>query len=319
MSTTILKSDPIKDITNALADMLEKVDPDNYIMPWNASAVSALRPHNPLTGTRYRGYNWFNLVLRSGGASSLGLIMEGTTFPSGRYATYRQWTKLGNQVRKGEHGTRIIFYNSPKADEDKDDKKRGGFLKSYAVFAAEQVDGAESFLGHQVKPDAQDAGIETFIQKSGIRIMENRAGNRCFHTQEGPIIELMPREVFNSWSAFYSTSFHELVHATKRTLGRHDIIESYLEDPKERYAFEELVAEIGSAMLCGTFGILNQSLKEHACYVADWIRSLRNDRKYLMKAAGLAQKAVDHLLEVGGIAQSPTAEPETTEEPHEAA
>jgi antirestriction protein ArdC len=62
----------------------------------------------------------------------------------------------------------------------------------------------------------------------------------------------------------------------------------------EAYAFEELVAEMGSAFLCGHCG-LPASL-QHASYVDHWLQALRNDRRLIFTAAALAQKASDYLL-----------------------
>ncbi|MCB1989193.1 MAG: hypothetical protein KDE69_12815, partial [Burkholderiaceae bacterium] len=60
------------------------------------------------------------------------------------------------------------------------------------------------------------------------------------------------------------------------------------------YAFEELVAEMGSAFLSSHCGLQGQL--HHANYIASWLQALRNDKRLVFSAASLAQKAVDFLM-----------------------
>ena len=60
------------------------------------------------------------------------------------------------------------------------------------------------------------------------------------------------------------------------------------------YAFEELVAEMGAAFLCGHCGI-NAEL-QHAGYIAHWLEALRHDKRLVFTAASMAQKAADFVL-----------------------
>ena len=64
---------------------------------------------------------------------------------------------------------------------------------------------------------------------------------------------------------------------------------------KESYAFEELIAELGSAFLCAQLGIKQHGRDDHAIYLKSWLQALRNDKKYIFKASSQAQKAVDYL------------------------
>ena len=95
---------------------------------------------------------------------------------------------------------------------------------------------------------------------------------------------------FTSAEAYYSTLYHELVHSTGHE-SRLDRLEGtgFGTGP---YAKEELVAEMGAAMLCGMAGIEN--LDQSAAYIANWLEPLRNDKKFVVSAAGMAQKARPH-------------------------
>jgi antirestriction protein ArdC len=97
---------------------------------------------------------------------------------------------------------------------------------------------------------------------------------------------------FRSVEGYYSTLYHELIHSTghEKRLKR---IERALFGTSP-YAKEELVAEMGAAMLCGLAGIDNQD--QSAAYVDGWLSALRNDRKLVVQAAAQAQKAADLIL-----------------------
>jgi len=64
----------------------------------------------------------------------------------------------------------------------------------------------------------------------------------------------------------------------------------------EVYSKEELVAEIGAAMLCGVAGVDNSTIENSAAYIGGWLRKLKDDKKLIVQAAGQAQKAADFIL-----------------------
>ena len=63
----------------------------------------------------------------------------------------------------------------------------------------------------------------------------------------------------------------------------------------ELEAFEELIAEIGSAFLCAEFGIRNHL--RHEGLVLRWIRELGEDPKSMFLASSLAWEARCYLLD----------------------
>jgi antirestriction protein ArdC len=62
------------------------------------------------------------------------------------------------------------------------------------------------------------------------------------------------------------------------------------------YSKEELVAEMGAAMLCGGDGIESRTLDNSASYLQSWINRLRFDSRLIVSAASQAQKAADYIL-----------------------
>jgi antirestriction protein ArdC len=104
---------------------------------------------------------------------------------------------------------------------------------------------------------------------------------------------MLERSRCTSDSEYYSSLFHELVHATghESRLNR----KSEIKD-KDEYALEELVAEMGAAMLCAHTGIFQEVEENVAAYCAGWIKKLKNDKHMLVKAGGRARKAVEYIL-----------------------
>jgi antirestriction protein ArdC len=108
-------------------------------------------------------------------------------------------------------------------------------------------------------------------------------------------VHLPALTVFNSTEEHYSTLYHELVHSTghKTRLDRTGIKD--INFGSETYSKEELIAEIGSAFLCGMTGIENKTLNNSSAYIAGWLKKLKDDKKLVVMAAAQAQKAVDHI------------------------
>jgi antirestriction protein ArdC len=100
-----------------------------------------------------------------------------------------------------------------------------------------------------------------------------------------------PQAAFDSRENYYATLLHELVHASGHEKRLKRITPARF--GSEEYAFEELVAELGAAMLCGHCGI-DGDLR-HAGYIESWLKALRNDKKFILSAAAKAQNAMDYL------------------------
>ena len=64
---------------------------------------------------------------------------------------------------------------------------------------------------------------------------------------------------------------------------------------------EELIAEISSAMLCAHLRLALEPRVDHAPYVQNWLKALRNDKRAIFTAASKAQEAVTYLQELVGI------------------
>jgi antirestriction protein ArdC len=126
-----------------------------------------------------------------------------------------------------------------------------------------------------------------------------RARNRARDVVNRP-----PQGLFERSESYYSTLFHEMVHATGHVsrLDRQTLVEAG-KFGDENYSKEELVAEMGATFLCSLAGIENQSIDNSAVYISNWLTKLRSDRKLLVQAGSAAQKAVDIITNaVAGVA-----------------
>jgi antirestriction protein ArdC len=118
-------------------------------------------------------------------------------------------------------------------------------------------------------------------------------GNRAFYTTAGDYIQMPEFGQFDEPHGYYATLAHEHVHWTgaahrcAREFGKRF--------GDEAYAFEELVAELGAAFLCADLALSNEPRRDHAAYIASWLRVLQNDKRAIFTAASKAQGAADYL------------------------
>ncbi|MCM3791290.1 zincin-like metallopeptidase domain-containing protein [Domibacillus indicus] len=109
-------------------------------------------------------------------------------------------------------------------------------------------------------------------------------------------VSVPPIKDYRKAEKYYSVLFHEMIHSTghQRRLARKGITQSGVSFGDETYSKEELVAEIGAAMLCGVAGIENTTIENSASYIESWLRVLKEDSKLIVYAAAQAQKAADY-------------------------
>ncbi len=97
---------------------------------------------------------------------------------------------------------------------------------------------------------------------------------------------------------FHATFFHELIHSTGHIsrLGREEVV-NLTGFGSKPYCREELVAEMGASFLCSSAQIDYDRITENsAAYLAGWLKVLREDNRFIFKAAAEAQKAADYIL-----------------------
>jgi antirestriction protein ArdC len=280
-------------ITAQLVDDIEAGRAGTWRMPWHTLA-DAGTPEN-VDGRRYRGLNsvWLPMVAAAHG------------WTSGVWATYRGWQRHGAQVRRGERGAQVVLWKQTRpadADDDNDDQPRRPRLlaRAYAVFAAEQVDGADAILASRQRPprDTHDRidAAETYFVTVGAQVMHG--GNRAYYQPATDEIHVPDLDRFDQAPHYYATLAHEHAHWTGHpTRLARDLTGRFGDDS---YAAEELVAELAAAMWCAQHRISAVTRPDHAAYLAGWLRILRTDARALVAASSKAQAAVDHLNAAAG-------------------
>ncbi len=119
-----------------------------------------------------------------------------------------------------------------------------------------------------------------------------------------------PDNQFQQREEYYCTLFHELIHATghESRLDRASL-KQFKQFGDHDYSQEELVAELGAAMLCGAAGLAPLTIKNSAAYIQSWLKALKNDRTFVIRASGQAQKACDYVRGVPVLPPAPPAKP----------
>lgn len=270
-----------QEITDSIIQQLESgVAP--WIKPWRTGNNGAER--NVVRET-YRGINQLLLSMQS--------VAKG--YDSNLWGTYQDWQKLEGNVRKGEKGTKIIKYGTgtSKTNFDKNGNPAGYiYIKAFWVFNLAQVDGIEI-----EKPETEQTEIERIAHCestiAATKAVISHGGDSAFYMPSTDSIRLPELSSFHSTENYYATAFHELVHWTsEKTRCDRDLSKGRFGNSE--YAFEELVAELGAAFLCGTHNISGDL--RHAAYIQSWLKCLKNDNQAIFRASALAQKGADYVM-----------------------
>jgi len=285
------KFDTHQDVTDAIVARLEQ-GTKPWAPDWQGAALTMPRR---ITGEQYQG---INVVL-------LWMAAQERGFAGHTWMTFRQALELGGAVRKGEKGTRICFFKKltvkdRDAAPDSDETKQIPMLRTYTVFNVDQIDDLpEKYRLQNVQPlpgIERDSDREAALRATGADIREG--GTRAFYQPTADFVQMPDFERFTSASGFLATLAHELVHWT----GHKSRLDRFGPNTRTGYAFEELVAELGAAMVGARLGIVGEHIDNHAAYIASWAKALKDDKRAIFKAATLAQKAADLVLANAGTA-----------------
>lgn len=255
---------------------------ESGVAPWHRPWTTQV-PKNLASDRVYRGINVF--------------LLSASGYGSPYWLTFRQAKERGGHVRKGQHGTTVVFWKIGTREVENADgelnERTSILLRYYTVFNVEQCDGiAAPKVAPVISPIEECERI--------VRQMPNppamQQDARAWYKPSSDTVGMPSRNAFNSSEEYYSTLFHELTHSTGHTkrIGRNGI-EKLNTFGSESYSKEELIAEMGAAMLCGVAGIERKSLSNSAAYLRSWIDVLKSDARMVVSAASQAQKAADYI------------------------
>jgi|GEM_PF-6692302 len=300
-----------RDLRLELADrLIEQIESGNaqWQRRWEPGEVQP--PVNAITGKPYRGVNYQNLMLFS------------PDLYDNRWCTYKKANEQGWQVREGSSGIPIEVWKEydhklTEAEKEKmraagrteipDVEKRLG-VRHYSVFHASQIDGIPPLerpdRDHELegKPDQR---IDSLAEAMGVEV--RRGGSKAFYRPSADFVQMPLAEDFHTASGHDTVFLHELSHAT----GHESRLSREISNPfgSEKYALEELRAEMSAAMTAAALGIgfdpaaqgkeEGRETETSAVYLAGWLKALPDkDRKQiLMQVIKDAQGISDYLLE----------------------
>lgn len=268
-----------------------------WVKPWEASDKTFGMPLRA-NGKPYRGVNVL-LLWESA---------ERNGFQSPYWLTFKSAIDAGGAVRKGEKGTWIVWYGvagkKEESEESEDTEQKPGFArlfaKTYYVFNADQCDGLpDTFAATHDKPEVPvlRPDLKELFDRVGADI--RHGGDRAYNTDAGNYIRMPHITDFKTPELYYCTLAHELAHWTGAPSRLNRVKGGRFGD--DRYAFEELVAELTSAFLGAHLGLPADHLEDHAAYLKSWVQCLKENQNAIISASSQAQKACDYLLERMGL------------------
>ncbi len=266
-------------ITDRITDLLSQ-----GTVPWHKPwRVTTGLPRNLVTQKPYRGINPFVLM-------AMG-------YESPHWLTFRQAIQLGGTVKKGEKACPVVFWKPMElTDKESGEVEKIPLLRLYFVFNVAQCEGLKETPDVDASAFAATEAADIVAGMPQLPIIKHGM-THAYYSPSNDTVGMPERKRFDTPDAYHATLFHELVHATghEKRLKRLSITErnGFGSDP---YCKEELIAELGSAFLCGQAGIVERTIDNSAAYLEGWLTRLQEDKTLIVYAAAQAQKAADFIL-----------------------
>ena len=278
------------EVTNKIIEML-KSGTVKWHKDWNG-----IPAYNYVSGNNYSGIN--------------RLMLDG-----GAYLSFKQATELGGKVKKGAKASKVVFFKTYEkitkdvemvniktgTTEIKDMTESRSCLRYSNVFHQSEIEGIdfkekEITLYNNFKIEDAQHVADDYFNHYNIKFNTTYGSDKAYYSPSHDGIVMPDIRQFLSSESYYGTLFHEITHSTghKTRLNR-DFSGKH---GSKSYAKEELVAEIGAAILCSSVGIDNEEVfANNVAYIQSWIKALENDHRLIIYAASKAEKAVKLVLD----------------------
>ena len=273
-----------------------------WVQPWAAAKAPLDMPHNAASRHRYSG---INIVILWDAVITHG-------FTTNAFLTFRQALGLGGNVKKGEHGTTVVYAHRFTPDQERRRAEAEGrkadsipFLKRFTVFSTDQCEGLPDDVALPpppipeglIQPEAEALIAAT---KADFRI----GGDQAFYAPGLDYVQVPRPDAYFDPINWHRTAFHELSHwSGHRSRLDRDQTGAF---GSTDYGKEELVAEMAGAFVCASLGIA--PTVRHADYLGSWLAIIREDNRAIVRAASAASKAADFLLAFRGEHADPSAD-----------
>ena len=188
-------------------------------------------------------------------------------------------------------------------------------VKEYTVFNTEQAiweegknpfnpeaveEKVEPFTDQEIVDEAHEI-VMPYVEVEGVQL--KHGGNAAYYSPTQDLIQMPEIKDFESGAFYASVLYHETIHSTghENRLKREGVTKPHSMH-SDSYSYEELVAEMGTMMLCALAGHENaDTIKNSHAYCQGWVKSFKEKPKMLIQAAASAQKAVDMILEASEV------------------
>ena len=313
-----------------MIEKLESIRKSDWKKPWFMEG--ALQWPRNLSGREYNGMNAFMLLLHC--------EKEGYKIP--RFCTFDCVQRLNKPAKDGEELPRVsvlrgeksfpvmlttftcihketkekIKYDDYKKLSDGDKQQYNVYPKMqvFRVFNVQQTNLREARPELWEKLEQENAGpkigngehfnfvpVDTMIRDNlWICPIKPLHQNNAYYSISKNEIVVPEKEQFKSGESFYGTLFHEMIHST----GAENVLARFQPTAfgSSEYAREELVAELGSALVAQRYG-MTKYIKEDSCpYLKGWLDELKESPQFIKttlldvkKAASLITQKVDKI------------------------
>ncbi len=269
-------------VNNRITKQIEK-----GIVPWQQPWGDAGLPKNLITGRPYRGINVWLL-------NPLG-------YEQNYFLTSHQIKEIGATIKEGEKGNMTVFWKWLEVkDEGTDQIANVPFLRYNSVYNIAQCDGI---------PETQIPMID--LQNNPLKACEDiimhmqnlpkikHKENKSYYNPLLDFVNIPKEESFDSKESYFSKLFVELVHSTghQSRVNRKEVMQQKAFGA-EPYSTEEFMAEIGACYLKSFAGFGKEHFSTNEADMKGWLEKIKNDRRFIVYASTLAQKATDYILNI---------------------
>lgn len=289
-----MKTNVYQMVTDRIIEQLHK-----GIIPW----------HQPWTGASLEDGGAVNYITRKP-YSQINQFLLGRP---GEWLSFKQIKGLGGSIKKGEKSSFVVFFTFAKATREttKEDGTNENVefqypvLRYYNVFHIDQCKGIETKINeateNEVEPiDAAENVINGYLSREPkLRFQNDKVSGHAYYSPSKDMVVVPKLSQYTIVEEYYSTTFHELVHSTSPAYrcDRKSEQKGIAAFGNEEYSREELVAELGSAMICNAVGMdCEKAFKNSVAYIQSWLKALKNDNKMIVWAASRAEKAAKYIL-----------------------
>lgn len=252
------------------------------------------------------------------------LLNQMLLMKEGEWLSFKQIQDLGGRIKKGEKASFVVFFKQLVLEDEKEQETQQEnegqekvvrtipILRYYNVWHIDQTEGIESKTQvtepeqTQPEPEAQpeletiaeaERIIAAYVERAALKFQNDKPSNEAYYSPVTDEVVVPMRQQYEEIAEYYSTTFHELTHSTgaAKRLNRREGMRGM--NGNDAYSREELVAEMGAAMLCNVTGVdCETAFDNSVAYIKGWSRKIKNDPKMFVIAAGQAEKAARYIM-----------------------